>query len=288
VSGIAGWLDHLGPGDLARVDEIARTAGLEGDRHHHDEAALGAVLVHPSAFATVWGDGDGDGWGVPASPFLVFATAVHRAWADLQGARHVDEWIGARQRLPVLGGDDLRDFLADGERRLFLCALLASYTKVSSGSVWVRTARGVRRRRYSELDPVRLAGLLELVPPPERTGVYRRLGDLALFLTGVFPDHTELDDLGPLGVARLLRAGGVAPEEAAAALDSGRGGVDLFERLGRRWYRLASRSSPIAGPTATMLDELADHFALARRVLNVVTDRYLFPMRATWFGAPAD
>jgi hypothetical protein len=29
---------------------------------------------------------------------------------------------------------------------------------------------------------------------------------------------------------------------------------------------------------------MADHFRDARRVLNAVTDRYLFPLREQWFG----
>ena len=91
----------------------------------------------------------------------------------------------------MLGGDDLREFFAADGRRLFLTELLTSYTRVASGSTYVRTARGWRRRRFSELDPLRLASLLDAVPEAERPGIYRRLGDLALFLTGVFPDRTD-------------------------------------------------------------------------------------------------
>ena len=36
---------------------------------------------------------------------------------------------------------------------------------------------------------------------------------------------------------------------------------------------------------AGVLAELSENFAIARRVLNFVTDRYLFPMRQRWFGA---
>src|SRR5205823_12399988 len=107
---------------------------------------------------------------------------VHGGWMELQDATHVDEGVGPRRRLPILGGDDLRAFLAGASRRLFVSELLASYTRVASGSTWVHTRRGWRRRRFSELDPVRLASLLEVVPEEERPGVYRRLGDLALFL----------------------------------------------------------------------------------------------------------
>ena len=34
-----------------------------------------------------------------------------------------------------------------------------------------------------------------------------------------------------------------------------------------------------------VVGEVADHFHEARRVLNAVTDRYLFPMRSRWFPA---
>ncbi len=118
---------------------------------------------------------------------------------------------------------------------LFLAELLASYVHVASGSVWVQTAHGWRRR-YSELDPVRLATLLEVVDQTERPGVWRRLGDLALFLTGVFPDHTDARGLGPVQATRLLRSAGLAPGETGAGA-----GVALLELLGRRWPGPAPR-----------------------------------------------
>src|SRR5215211_5973578 len=111
----------------------------------------------------------------------------HQTAADLEAATFVPEWSSRQGRVAVFDAPALRAFLAAPARRLFLVELLASYVHVASGSVWVQTPRGWRRRRYSELDPVRLAALLEVVDEAERPGVWRRLGDLALFLTGVFP-----------------------------------------------------------------------------------------------------
>ena len=114
----------------------------------------------------------------------------------------------------VLDAAQLCDFLAAPWRRLFLAELLASYTHVASGSVLVSTRRGWRRQRFSELDPVRLAGLLEVISESERPGILRRLGDLTLFLTGVFPDYVARRGFGPIEESRLLRAGGmVKPSE---------------------------------------------------------------------------
>jgi hypothetical protein len=245
---------------------------------------LHRVLAHPRAFETMFGPGDATAW-LPASPFLAFAVLVHRGWQDLQHARYVDEWIGPRQRLPVLGVQELREFLNGAHRRLFLTELLASYTRVASGTTWVHTRRGWRRRRFSDLDPLRLAQMLELVPDVERAGVWRRLGDLALFLTGVFPDHTELHALRPLDQARLRRMSGMTATPASDRGDNAAGSVAVLEELGARWYTLGARTArgPLVG-TMPVVAEIAERFGSARRTLNYLTDRYLFARRSQWFG----
>ena len=91
--------------------------------------------------------------------------------------------------------------------------MLASFTRVASGRYRVRGGGRTRTRRFSELDPVRLAGLLDGVPDAERPGVYRRLGDVSLFVAGVFPDYATLYGVGPASVARLLRAAQVPAAE---------------------------------------------------------------------------
>jgi hypothetical protein len=36
---------------------------------------------------------------------------------------------------------------------------------------------------------------------------------------------------------------------------------------------------------AGVLGDVSENFAVARRILNFLTDRYLYPMRRQWFGA---
>ncbi len=215
------------------------------------------------------------------SPFLVFAVAVHRTATQLETATFVEERWAPRVRIPLFDVAVLRDLLDDPFRRLFLIELLASYTRVVSGVAWARTARGWRRRRFSELDPVSLAEQLEAVGPAERAGVYRRLGDLALFLLGVFPDHPSPMS-GP-SRDRLLRY-----SEIQSGLPEIEDGQALLAMLGSRWYRSAAHAARQSGHPATWsLDAakyMGEHFADARRVLNAVTDRYLFPFREQWFG----
>jgi hypothetical protein len=171
----------------------------------------------------------------------------------------------------------LRDFLRSPANRLFLAELLASYTHVSSGSVWTRTRRGWRRRRFSDLDPMRLLELVETVQEQERPPLYRRLGDATLFLTGVFPDYAGRRFLPPIAWQRLRRAVPGADQPGLVGPESASEPVWLLEELGRRSYRMASED-----PT-DLLAGVAERFRDARRTLNVLTDRYLFPVRDEWF-----
>ncbi|MDQ4069639.1 MAG: hypothetical protein M3203_09270 [Actinomycetota bacterium] len=118
--------------------------------------------------------------------------------------------------------------------------------------------------------------------------VFLDSGPRRLFLTGVFPDHAASHALGPLGAARLLRSGGLPPEDLERAVADGSGSVGLLDALGQRWYQLACAA---AGPPLTepmeVVAEVAERFGVARRVLNLVTDRYLYPVRTSWFGGSA-
>jgi hypothetical protein len=288
------YASHLTDADLALLASAAAAQGdpggatgpVDASRLRGDPATLLRLLEHPGVSRAVLGEDDtGPGRAVPASPFLVFAVFVQRAAAELASVGHVPERTGPRQRVPLFDAPALRDFLAAPARRLFLAELLASFTRVASGRYWARTGGRPRARRFSELDPVRLAGLLDAVPQAERPGVYRRLGDVALFLTGVFPDYASSRALGPVNAARLLRAARVpaAQQERLAAAP----GIELLEHLGARWYRSARDLAPVATARLTVVGEVADRFRQARRVLNHVADRYLFPPGNPWFTQPS-
>jgi len=273
---------------IADVEQLYRQHFTQADRHllgtlRPEGGELGDVLEDPAIELALFGPAEPGAPLAATSPFLTFAVAVHRSAARMRTATYVEERAAPRQRVPVFGVAPLNDLLADPGRRLFLVELLASYTHVASGTTWQRTRRGWRRRRFSELDPVRLAGLLEAVEPSERAGVYRRLGDLALFLTGVFVDHGAVFEIGPAGAERLARLSGLRPGTGTPVP-----GPELLEALGSRWYSLAlgaarATRTPVTG-TLRAVEDIATRFVEARRVLNVVTDWYLFPLRPRWFG----
>ena len=291
------YASHLTDVDLRLLAAVAGAAAgtgqgsdaddpVDASRLRGDPEALLRLLEDPGVFRAVLGPADAaQGWAVPASPFLVFVAFVQRAAAELAAMDHVPERTGPRQRVPLFDAPALRDFLGEPARRLFLAELLASFTQVTSGRYQVRVGGRMRTRRFSELDPVRLAGLLDAVPPAERPGVYRRLGDVTLFLAGVFPDYATTRALGPLDAGRLLRAARLpsAQQEHLASTPA----MELWEYLGARWYRAARDLAPAATARMVVVGEVADRFQQARRVLNLLADRYLLTADKPWFEQPS-
>ncbi len=121
-----------------------------------------------------------------------------------------------------------------------------------------------RAYRIQPDDPDRYFYLVDLLSAMETPDGRRRflvrahLGNFALWLSGIFPDHV---------VARVHRRG--AP------------GIDYVEAMGASGYRMAA-DSPYArrhGLQDVYLTA-ADTFPTLRIALNRIADRYLFPTRA--------
>ena len=296
----SGYADHLTDADLALLAKAADQPTAQAAswlRAHPDQ--LPGLVGDPRVFQAVFGASAAavqparpagpSAMASLASPFLIFAVAVHRAGTELATMDHVPERSGRRQRVPLFDAPELRDFLGSAARRLFLAELLASFTRNAAQyrpapKVQPRS-RSPRGRRVSELDVVRMAGLLDTVPEAERAGVYRRMGDVALFLTGVFPDYAAGHALGPVSAARLLRAAQVPARQLDELAEAP--AIDLFEHLGAQWYRAAWGLAPARTARLAVVAEVAERFRQARRVLNHVADRCLFPQGNPWFAPPA-
>jgi hypothetical protein len=295
----SGYADQLTEADLGLLASLARqpvsgTRAASWLRSHPEE--LPALVGDPRAFQAVFGWAAAPGGPAAraslASPFLIFAVAVHRAASDLADTSHLTE-RSLHQRVPLFDAPQLRDFLGSAARRLFLAELLASFTR-NAAAVQYRAAGRLqpgqrpvraRARRFSELDLGRMAGLADAVPEAERAGFYRRLGDVALFLTGVFPDYAAAHALGPVSAVRLLRAAQVPEREQDQLAEAP--AIDLFEYLGAQWYRAAWGLAPARTARLAVVAEVAERFRQARRVLNHIADRCLFPQGNPWFAPPA-
>ena len=170
-----------------------------------------------------------------ASPFLIFAVAVHRAAAELATMDHVPERSGQRQRVPLFDAPELRDFLGSAARRLFLAELLASFTRNAAGS----TGPAPRGRPAG-----RRAGAADQRARPGPDGRAARYGPRGRTGRGV-PQARRRGAVPDRGVSRLrrgarARAGQRGPAAArgagagAAARSAGRGAGHRPVRVPRR------------------------------------------------------
>ncbi len=132
-------------------------------------------------------------------------------------------------------------------------------------SLVVTFAEGDRAQRVGVVDDEVYDTLARLVadaegPDARRTLLVRaHLGNYALWLSGLFPDTIE---------HRRWRRGGP--------------GLEYYEELGRRGYRLAADHRLAAEQGLTLLyATAAERFAVMRDALNDVSDRLLFPHRST-------
>ncbi|HYK69447.1 MAG TPA: hypothetical protein VEV45_15995 [Streptosporangiaceae bacterium] len=282
----AAYLGRLTEADLRALVHADEISASEADTRiqalRRAPALLLEVLDRPAASAgllNLASAGDAQRYTL-ISPFLVFAAAIHRVAADIGSSGYVPERATPRLRIPVFDGPQLAAYLAEPAHRLFLTELLASFARSSSGVIVTQSAQGLRRRRWNDLDLGRLANLLDALPEQERPPVWRRLGDLALFLAGVFPAALERALTGRLDPIRLALMTGLAPPSG------GLGPAELFEWFGASWYRLAARRTSSARETAAVLRDSADHIHEARRVLNAAADRYLIPVSISWLSPP--
>lgn len=197
---------------------------------------------------------------VAVSPFLLFSVIAHCTAEELRTADHLAEWCGPGARIPVFDIDGVHEFLSAPGRVDFLAGLLVSFVSPAPALPGV-----------DPLDMVDMALWVDSVLPEQKSALLRRLGDLALFLSGVFPDAHGPTAFGPLD-AELLGStvGMTAPEILAlCAVDSIGPGLKALEVLGAAWYSAACGDGP------AVLGDVASRFDSARRVLTAVSDRHL-------------
>jgi hypothetical protein len=203
------------------------------------------------------------------SPFLLFAVIVHGAAAELQAATYVNDWTGPRSRLPVFDVAPLQEFLEDPARVFFLASLLESFA--------LPVPVAAPANPFS-LDDIAL--WVDQAVPAQRASLLVRLGDLSLFESGIFPDHTGSRPLTPAIAERLGSTVDMTAAEVLELCDTGSisPGLDALESLGSRWYETAVAE----GSAPKLLGDVAARFRAARRVLNYVADAYLYPVAFDW------
>jgi hypothetical protein len=257
------------------VDQVAANAedraGLSRLVQEDEEFRKGFV-GDPRVFDRLMSDDEAF---VSVSPALYFEVLLRRALTELGGTTHTVERTGD-QRVPVFDVHSVVDLLGQPGVLYYLANMLGSFTRVRTSVTRVRVRRGLWRKvRYSDLDVTSLIQYASTLDEQNRFPIYKRIGDVCLFIRGVFPGHT----LTPQPLSRS--------SETQPLLASGRGsGTEEYERNGRRFYLMAAgHSTAKEMEISVVLQTLHDEFNVARKPLSFLAEHYLKGIRRRMFGS---
>ena len=233
----------------------------------NDPAYRKAIVSDERVFSQVINDKESF---LKISPSLYFEVLLRRAQKDLISSSYTIEREG-RGNIPVFDTGKVAGFLDTPNMLEYLANMLASFTRIRSFVVPVRVRKGIRRRvRYNDMDVDSLIDFAARVDESERFSYYKRIGDVCLFLTGLFRDSTYSQKSH---VGSNFQSG---TYPRTTFVRKSRRSVEEYESEGRRFYRLAEEH-----PTASVLEltdvfsVLRDEFSAARKPLAFLSARYL-------------
>lgn len=235
---------------------------------NEDETLRQGMLGSQRVFDRIMGE---EALEMRVSSRLFFEVLLRRAREDLEQASHTREKVGAH-RLPVFDAPRVVRLLEDARVIDYLARLLVSFMRSQSYTLTVRVRPGMWRRvRLSDMDIHMLQRLSHLVEEPARFDYYRRIGEVSLFVLGIFPDSLAPGDPDP-ELSPLPR---VVQEESAVE----------YERQGKRHFALAARHRQAQGTDlGDILWTMHENFELAKKPLNYLAFHYLQFERRDLFG----
>jgi hypothetical protein len=230
-----------------------------------DDDAVESMLNDPRLFDRVMGE---EAILLQVTPKLFFSVLLRQARKDLRLAKYTVEWR-SRQKIPVFDSDRVAELLDDRELAYYLADMLTSFTRIESVTWRVRVREGLWRKHHvSDLDIDGLIRLCDRVDEFYRFGLYRRIADVCLFLTGMFPEYVEQRGFSPAELRRGRKRD-----------------LEGYEEEGRRFYGLAAEHevAEIMGMSG-VLQALQRDFALAEKPLRFLSQHYLHARKHTLFG----
>jgi hypothetical protein len=198
------------------------------------------------------------------SPRLLFGILLRRVARDIRVARYTLERIGAAQSVPIFDAARVNQLLEDEQVLDYLSAMLASFLRTETYEVRLHRAGRVERLRFSDLSMDDMIRLADLVEESWRFPLLRRIADIALFVTGLFPGHV----LSRAPYARRMLPGRVIGGEWRS--------LEEYEQQGAAFYRRAAEHEAASTyGLRRVLAQLSDNFPAARKPLSLLSDRYL-------------
>jgi len=202
------------------------------------------------------------------SPRFMFTVLLRRVVRDLRDRPYTLE-RSAAETVAVFDAPRVRRFIAEPAMWTYLVRLLTSFVRNEFVTVYVKRRDAYVRRRFNTSDLDDMLILAGLADRDEMPWLSRRIADIALFQSGVFPDSLR----------RARARGGSAARPRV--LPPSR---EAYEEHGRRFYRLAA-AQPEVGADGPVLEALAEEFPTARKSLELLSDRYLRWTRLRLFPA---
>jgi hypothetical protein len=201
---------------------------------------------------------------VRASPHLLFSVLLRRVRQELEKETYVLEPDSKGKRIPVFEAPAVAEMLGHNPVRDYLAEMLSSFKRTNSGFIYWKESGSWHKRRFSDMDIDDMVALARITDPEMRPALYRRIADIALFVSGIFPDSAAV----------------FATRRRTAFL--ARRTLDDYESEGKRFYSLAALETHEA-QQQTVFGTLSQKFALARQALNALSDRYVKRRRTQYF-----
>ena len=202
---------------------------------------------------------------VHISPRLLFTILLRQTRRDLDNQSYINEIGDNGEVIPVFESSKVADLLDEEPPRDYLADMMSSFSKTQSTVVYSLERGRLRKRRFSSMDMDDMIYAASHAEPAERPDYYRRIADIALFMTGVYP-------------RQAIRS----PRRRSFAL---RRTLADYEREGSAFYGLAARELEVP-ELGDVMATLSENFTLARRALNHLSERYIRVRNERYFGMP--
>jgi hypothetical protein len=215
-----------------------------------DEKIFNHLMAVPESFIKI-------------SPHLFFAVLIHRVKNDLMRQSYTIE-RESRLKMIIFDSSDVVKLLKEKSMVLYLIDMLVSFIRINSYSTLTKVKKGVWRKfKFSDFDIDSLIRYSQIIDEDQRFPSYKRIADICLFVTGIFPDYIDAQERYSSSGHRRLRT-------------FKQWNRDGIEQYGTYFYRAAAQHSVARLKNLhSVLMNLSENFVLAAKPLTLMTGRYL-------------
>ena len=217
---------HLSESDLRFLVETVAT-----DRRDYDhiinlirdkEDLLEPMLDDPKLSDRLFRDEEAL---VRVTPHMLFSVLLRRLRRELEKEAYVLDVDTDGKHIPVFEGPAVAEMLSDKPIRDYLAEMLSSFARTNNGIIYWKERGTWHKRRFSDIDLDDMVELARIIDPEMRPALYKRIADLALFLSGIFPEHAAYFG-GP-----------------RKTMFSAKRTLKDYEQAGKRFYNVAARET---------------------------------------------